>query len=66
MSQLTVEILGARCIRCAACATVAPALFRVAAGPAKVLRQPADDAERLRALAAIRLCPTSALREAAR
>src|SRR6185295_17956597 len=57
--------LGVRaevCIRCAACASVAPGLFAVDRGPARVLRAPETEAERLAARAAAVLCPTGAVR----
>ncbi len=55
------EIDARTCIRCAACATVAPAHFTVGAGPAKVVRPPSKPAERYACDAAVRLCPTKAV-----
>ena len=49
------------CIRCAACATVAPAHFAVGAGTAKLLRPPATPEERFSCEAAAKLCPTKAV-----
>lgn len=49
------------CIRCAACATVAPAHFMATAGPAKASRPPGTDAERRACEAALALCPTQAI-----
>ncbi|MBK7857220.1 MAG: ferredoxin [Archangiaceae bacterium] len=50
-----------KCIRCAACATVAPQSFAVGAGRARVTRQPATPAEHTAAAAAAALCPTDAI-----
>ncbi len=52
------------CIRCAACATVAPAHFAVARGPAKLTRAPETAAERRRCTQAAALCPTEAIVDA--
>jgi len=49
------------CIRCAACATVAPAHFVVGAGVAKVVRPPATPGETRLCEAAAALCPTRAI-----
>jgi ferredoxin len=54
---------GKTCIRCAACATVAPQNFSVRAGPARVLK-PAETPREQRACAAAKLiCPTKAISE---
>jgi ferredoxin len=52
---------ASRCVRCAACATVAPAHFAVGAGKARVLRAPSSEAERVSCRAAAALCPTGAI-----
>ena len=50
------------CVRCAACATVAPECFSVEArGPARVLRQPGSAPELSACEAAAALCPTQAI-----
>ncbi|MBS1151940.1 MAG: hypothetical protein H6Q89_3638 [Myxococcaceae bacterium] len=49
------------CIRCAACATVAPDNFLVKAGPARVRRNPTTAAEALGCEAARALCPTQVI-----
>ena len=49
------------CVRCAACATVAPAHFSVGAGPARMLRAPANERERTACEAATIICPTQAI-----
>lgn len=56
------EVRAQACIRCAACASVAPQLFAVDRGTARVLRAPETDAERLAARAAAILCPAGAVR----
>ena len=56
------EVRAEACIRCAACASVAPGLFAVDRGPARLLRMPRTEAERLAARAAALLCPTGAVR----
>jgi ferredoxin len=49
------------CIRCAACATVAPAHFSVGAGPARVFRAPVEASEIRSCEGAAALCPTQAI-----
>ena len=49
------------CIRCAACATIAPAHFTLKAGPAKHTRAPETDAERRACSASAAVCPTQAI-----
>jgi ferredoxin len=49
------------CIRCAACATVAPRHFQVRQGPAKALRPAVTAHEERAANAAVLLCPTQAI-----
>ena len=49
------------CIRCAACATVAPRHFQVKQGPAKVLRPAETPREQAACEAAKKLCPTQAI-----
>ena len=59
--SVVLEVRAQACIRCAACASVAPGLFAVDRGPARVLRAPETDAERLAAQAAAILCPAGAV-----
>ncbi len=49
------------CIRCAACATIAPRHFQVRQGPAKVLRSAETPREQAACNAAMRICPTQAI-----
>jgi ferredoxin len=58
---MTCSVDAKTCIRCAACATVAPQLFQVGAGKARVVRQPETAAEVTAAAAAAVLCPTQAI-----
>jgi ferredoxin/rubrerythrin len=51
------------CIRCGACATVAPRHFSVKVGTAKVVRNPETPEEKLACDAAAVLCPTEAIVE---
>jgi ferredoxin len=62
MSERCYEVDARKCIRCAACATVAPGLFVVDGPAARAVRAPADDAERWSCEAALLLCPTSTIR----
>ena len=56
------EVRAEVCIRCAACASVAPQLFSVDRGAARVLRAPETEVEHLAARTAATLCPTGAVR----
>jgi ferredoxin len=58
---MTCSVDTARCIRCAACATVAPEHFAVAGGKARVTRAPATATELRACAAAATLCPTQAI-----
>jgi glyoxylase-like metal-dependent hydrolase (beta-lactamase superfamily II) len=49
------------CIDCGTCYTLTPQVFGPAAGHSQVLRQPQDDAERLRAQMALVACPTASI-----
>jgi Zn-dependent hydrolases, including glyoxylases len=49
------------CIDCDACRRIAPAVFAEAADHSYVARQPASEAERLRALMALVACPTGSI-----
>jgi ferredoxin/ferritin len=49
------------CIRCAACATVAPRHFSVGVGPAKLIRAAETEAEHRACDSAAALCPTQAI-----
>ena len=60
-SELHVE--ASRCIRCGACATLAPGVFDVGGSSSRVLR-PAAAAERVFVEAARWICPTDAIRGA--
>src|SRR5262245_51431108 len=53
------------CIRCAACATVAPAMVGVGPGPARARRVPSTPEELRDCRAAVALCPTQAIVEEA-
>jgi ferredoxin len=54
------------CIDCDACRRIAPAVFAEAADHSYVARQPASEAERLRALMALVACPTGSIGTASR
>ena len=58
---MTYAIDPRACIRCAACATLAPAHFAVGAGPARLIRTPATGCERRACNSAAALCPTQAI-----
>jgi ferredoxin len=62
MSERLYEVDARKCICCAACASIAPGLFVVDGTAARVVRAPADDAERWSCEAAVLLCPTSTIR----
>lgn len=53
------------CIRCAACATLAPDHFVVKGGPAKLGRPAQNGPERASCRAAVAICPTQAIAEVA-
>ena len=59
--QTKYAVDGRVCIRCAACATVAPEHFVVRGGPARALRSPENERERNDCRAAAALCPTQAI-----
>ncbi len=50
-----------RCIRCAACSTLVPAVFTLREGPVTLLRQPESQLERDRCAAALLICPSQAI-----
>ena len=50
-----------RCIRCASCSSIAPAVFYVGDGTASILRQPLDSIEVDQCEAALANCPTNAI-----
>jgi ferredoxin len=50
-----------RCIRCASCSSIAPAVFHVDDSTAFILRQPLDRAELDQCEAALAACPTNAI-----
>ncbi|HLU64737.1 MAG TPA: ferredoxin [Kofleriaceae bacterium] len=51
----------ASCIRCAACAILAPGVFEVDRRGSRLLRQPGDPDERAACDAAALICPTGAI-----
>lgn len=55
------QVEGKTCIRCGACATVAPAHFALKQGPAKALRAATDEREQRLCEAARLICPTQAI-----
>jgi ferredoxin len=55
------EIDARTCVRCAACASIAPEHFVVRAGPAKMTRPPNAVEERFAVDAAVRVCPARAI-----
>ena len=56
------EVDPRKCIRCAACASVAPDLFAVDQPTARVVRDPQGEEEERSCESALLLCPTGALR----
>jgi ferredoxin len=64
MSNGKYEVDPSACIRCGSCATGAPAIFSLRAGPAKVVRQPETESESRACEEAVRLCPSGAVRAA--
>jgi ferredoxin len=52
---------GSRCVRCAACSTVAPATFVLRDGPAMIVRPPETPGEEERADVALLICPSQAI-----
>ena len=54
------------CIRCAACSSVAPEIFRVDEAFAYVVRQPVDRLELGQCETAVANCPTSSIKIAPR
>lgn len=50
-----------RCIRCASCSSIAPAVFYVRDTTALILRQPADSVEFEECEVALANCPTNAI-----
>jgi ferredoxin len=61
-----VEIDEGRCIRCGACALLAPGVFEMGSTASRVRRDPAAGGERVFAQAAVLICPTLAIRLRAR
>lgn len=61
VEQDRVTVDQARCMRCAACSTLAPDIFTLREGPAALLRQPASQGERDRCGAALLICPSQAI-----
>jgi ferredoxin len=58
----TVSIDAKNCIRCAACATIAPRHFKVGVGTAEAVKVPETLADRTAVDAAADLCPTQAIK----
>lgn len=50
-----------RCLRCAACSTLAPELFALRAASAEAIARPSTDDERDRGMAALLVCPAQAI-----
>jgi ferredoxin len=61
MSRLDVRVEDSRCVRCGACAALAPEVFDLSAGPSRVRRQPTA-AEQAGVEVARWICPTDAVR----
>jgi ferredoxin len=57
------SVLAKGCVRCAACSTLAPAIFAMGDATAFILRQPATEDEVALAEAALFNCPTLAIRK---
>lgn len=55
-----------RCIRCASCSSIAPAVFYVRDNAALILRQPLDGDEVEQCEVALANCPTNAITVSAR
>lgn len=55
------EVLGEKCVRCAACSSVAPGVFAMEERAARVVRLPRSDAERARSEVARIQCPAHAI-----
>jgi ferredoxin len=49
------------CVRCAACAIVAPQTFEITRKGTRIVRQPEDDRERAACRVAALVCPTRAI-----
>jgi ferredoxin len=63
MRDAQVSVNAKSCIRCAACSSLTPGVFRLDPGvPSRVLRPPASTAEHTRCAVAARICPTAAIR----
>jgi ferredoxin len=56
---VTVDL--AKCVRCAACATTASAVFEVTRKGTRIVQQPVTAAERSAVRAAALICPTQAI-----
>lgn len=50
-----------RCVRCHACATLAPEVFAVRTDTVTIVRQPQTPDEQSRAMAALLVCPAQAI-----
>ncbi|MBV8757192.1 MAG: ferredoxin [Deltaproteobacteria bacterium] len=64
MQEVELHVERARCIRCGACASLAPGVFALRGEAYDVARQPATDEERVLARAAVLNCPSHAIRVA--
>jgi ferredoxin len=58
---MVVSVELSKCVRCAACATAAPAIFDMTKKGVRIVRQPETDRERSTARAAQLICPTQAI-----
>jgi ferredoxin len=61
--QTTFAVDPGRCIRCGACALLAPGVFQMTDSASRVSGAPADDEELQAAQAAVLICPTLAIRQ---
>ena len=59
MEPVTVDLSA--CVRCAACAILAPRIFELTRKGTRVVRQPSDDRERAACRVAAVVCPTQAI-----
>ena len=62
MREEELHVERERCIRCGACASLAPGVFALQGEAYAIARQPASDDERVLATAALINCPSHAIR----
>jgi len=60
-SEVLVAVDLRRCVRCAACSSLAPEVFAVTDKGTRVVRQPTDARERAACRAAALICPVQAI-----